>query len=107
MARTTVKLLSQRLQNQISKVIDGNTVILDYSFFQGQKPDSIEIKVFRTEVITPQTPSIQAMGGTYPLNGIFSMYNTNGGERQKGDGVLTDKIYELCADVFNDNLKIE
>lgn len=107
MAKTEVQLLQRRLQNQILKVIGDNTVVLEYSLFEGQKPDLIDIKVFRGTQINRQNMPMQAMGGQFPLNGSYSIYNTNGNERKQGDGALTDEIYNLCMDVFNNNLNIK
>lgn len=94
MAKKTIQLVSQSIQESATAVVNGNTVQLDYNYIQGQPPEAVNFSIFKGVEGTAEFTGVQTSGGSLQKNGSFSTYNL--GERQAGAGAIFDEIYLIC-----------
>lgn len=105
MAKKTIKVVNQSIQENAMVVINGNTVNLDYNYIQGQTPETVNFSVFTGEQGTSEFTGVQTSGGSLSKNGSFSTYNL--GERQVGAGALFDEVYNYCNQILKGTITKE
>ncbi len=95
-----VRIFKQEIKETASVEINGNIVEFEYAYEMGNAPKKVAYSVFRET-----NPAMQVMGGSLEENGNFPRYNIM--ERQKGDGVLEDEIYDICKAIVDGKIKKE
>lgn len=96
------KLIKKEISESVVAIINNNTVVFQFKHLENEVPKSIDFKVYRGENTQDKAP--QAIGGSFPYLGAFSIYNVT--DREKNDGALTDEIHEYCIAIFNDEINI-
>ncbi len=101
----TIKVKTQSIKETASAVIDNNTVILNYELIN-DKTSLIQFSVIRGIETDDDYTGQQIMGGSVERTG-FGNVHLVGKDWQEDTGILVGKIFNLCINIFHNNIQKE